>query len=92
MTAEQKAKELVDEFIEFADSNYMANEFDKNWHGNFLAGERKVRKESAKQCVLICIDKLIEQNGELYLNGLDGDYYRAKNAELFDIKQEIEKL
>ena len=46
----------------------------------------------AKQCALIAVDEMIIQNGELILNGLDGDYYRKKNAFLFEIKQEIEKL
>jgi hypothetical protein len=28
----------------------------------------------------------------LFLNGLDNDYYKKKNAFLFEVKQEIEKL
>jgi hypothetical protein len=35
---------------------------------------------------------MIIQNGELFLNGLDNDYYKKKNAFLFEVKQEIEKL
>lgn len=77
MTTEQKAKELVNKYYHSMNPD---------------APDCSISYEQAKQCALICIDKLIEQNGELYLNGLDGDYYRAKNAELFDIKQEIEKL
>jgi hypothetical protein len=46
----------------------------------------------AKSCALIAVDELIIQNGELYLNGLDSSYYRKKNAYLFEVKQEIEKL
>jgi hypothetical protein len=46
----------------------------------------------SKQCALIQINALIIQNGELYLNGLDGTYYRQKNRYLFDVKSEIEKL
>jgi hypothetical protein len=47
---------------------------------------------NAQQCTLIAVDEMIIQNGELFLNGLDGDYYRKKNAFLFEVKQEIEKL
>ena len=48
-----------------------------------------------KQCALIAVDEMIEQNGELYLNSL-GDktiaFYKAKNAYLFEVKQEINNL
>jgi hypothetical protein len=47
---------------------------------------------NAQQCALIAVDEMIIQNGELYLNGLDGDYYRKKNAFLFEVKQELHKL
>jgi hypothetical protein len=47
---------------------------------------------NAQQCALIAVDEMIIQNGELFLNGLDGDYYRKKNAFLFEVKQELEKL
>jgi hypothetical protein len=46
----------------------------------------------AKQCALIAVNEMIIQNGELFLNGLNGDYYRKKNAFLFEVKQELEKL
>lgn len=46
----------------------------------------------AKQCALIAVNEIIIQNGELFLNGLDGDYYKKKNAFLFEVKQELEKL
>lgn len=49
----------------------------------------------AKQCALICVNEMIEQNGELYLINASKetiDYYMAKNAFLFEIKTEIEKL
>lgn len=49
---------------------------------------------SIKQA-LIAVDEMIIQNGELYLNSL-GDktikFYIEKNAYLFELKQEIEKL
>jgi hypothetical protein len=45
-----------------------------------------------KACAIIAVDEMIIQNGELYLNGLDGNYYREKNTFLFEVKQEIENL
>jgi hypothetical protein len=45
----------------------------------------------AKNCALIAVEEMIIQNGELYLNGLDGNY-REKNNFLFEVKNEIEKL
>jgi hypothetical protein len=45
-----------------------------------------------EQCALIAVNEMIIQNGELFLNGLDNDYYKKKNAFLFEVKQEIEKL
>ena len=53
---------------------------------------RGLTTEHAKVCALIAVEEMIIQNGELYLNGLDGDYYREKNNFLFEIKNEIEKL
>lgn len=50
------------------------------------------KRIKAKRCALITVDEMIIQNGELYLNGLDSSYYRQKNAYLFEVKQEIEKL
>jgi len=46
----------------------------------------------AKKCALRTVDEMIIQNGELYLQGLAVDYYKEKNAFLFAVKQEIEKL
>jgi hypothetical protein len=49
----------------------------------------------AKQCALIAVDELIQQNGELYLLSLGEktiEYYKKQNAFLFDVKSEIEKL
>jgi len=53
---------------------------------------KAITESYAKQCALISLDEMIEQNGELYLNGLDGDYYREKNNFLFEVKQEINNL
>ena len=79
MTPKEKAKELVWKYYHQIEHT-MSNEYsDKCW-------------ELSKQCALIAVDEMIIQNGELYLNGLDGIYYREKNSYLFEVKQEIEKL
>jgi len=48
--------------------------------------------KSVAQRLLNVFNELIIQNGELYLSGLDGTYYREKNNFLFKVKSEIEKL
>ena len=78
MTPKEKAKELIGKFLDI--------EMPKDCnYSNIYTFE-------AKQCVLIALDEMIIQNGELYLNGLDGDYYKEKNSFLFAVKQEIERL
>ncbi len=46
----------------------------------------------AKRLALICVNEMIAQNGELFLHGITLEYYKEKNAFLFDVKTEIEKL
>jgi hypothetical protein len=60
MTPKEKAEQLINQFLEYADSNYAANKFEKNWQGIVLAEERKVLKKSAKQCALIAVDELLD--------------------------------
>jgi hypothetical protein len=60
MTPKEKAEELVHKFYDYADSNYGTNRFEQNWYGNVLAGERKVRKKSAKQCALIAVAEILD--------------------------------
>jgi hypothetical protein len=50
---------------------------------------------AAKECAKIEIDAMIIQNGELYLANLGekaNEFYRKKNAELFEIKKEIDNV
>lgn len=54
------------------------------------AGFQQVSNMYIKQCALICVGKMIEENGNLYLLGVATDYYRNRNTELFEIKQAIE--
>jgi hypothetical protein len=61
-------------------------------HSDTDLGEEIQCSIIAKQCSLIAVDEMIKLNGELYLNSIGLDYYREKNAYLFDVKQEIEKL
>ena len=93
MMPKEKAKELYAKFFratpqpfiiqeyEFQGKKIKFSEWDKGWTENL-----------SKQCALIAVDEMIVQNGELYLNGLDGDYYKEKNSFLFAVKQEIENL
>jgi hypothetical protein len=88
MTPKEKAKKLYNQFFDYADSNYGASKFNKNWYGNVLAGERKVRKQSAKQCSLIAVDEI--------LNAIDWNYYEGR-MELQQnywqlVREEIDKL
>jgi len=84
----EKAIELVDKFKAHA-----------SWHEFELVSE-EICLSNAKQCALIAVDEMIEQNGELYLINVSSDdfaiqtidYYKSKNAFLFDVKTEIEKL
>jgi hypothetical protein len=79
MTPKEKALELYWKYYNRIEHT-LSEEYSE--HETFLC----------KQCALIAVDEMIIQNGELFLNGLDGDYYRKKNAFLFEVKQEIEKL
>jgi hypothetical protein len=76
MTSKEKAKELLDKMENIALKH------------DCFGAEYLV----AKECALIAVHELIIQNGELYLNGLNGAYYTEKNNFLFEVKQEIEKL
>jgi hypothetical protein len=85
MKPKEKAIQLYNKFYDYADSNYGASKFEKNWHGNFLAGERKVRKQSAKQCALIAVDEIINSI-------VITDLTTAENQFIYweEVKQEIE--
>jgi hypothetical protein len=89
MTPKEKAEEMYFKFYDYANSNYGASKFEKNWHGNVLAGERKVRKESAKQCALIAVDEMIMSNP--HSNPFNTNVYSTMGY-WQEVKQEIEKL
>ena len=86
-TPKEQAAELVNKFLEYSDSNYAGDKFENNWGGIMLAGERRTRLDSAKQCALICVDAIISHN-QKHLN--PEDYYARLN-ELEEVKNEIEK-
>ena len=90
--ANQKAKELVDKFENILPEIEIYNYDESIRQPQRIAPYNKKDTVKAKKCSLIACDELIQQNGELYLSGLDGEYYRNKNAFLFDVKQEITKL
>ena len=94
MTPKEKAQELYNKFHDYADSNYGANKFEKNWHGNVLAGERKVRKASAKQCALIAVNEMIDVYASacVAMGMSKEDAEKQESKYLLEVKQEIEKL
>jgi len=93
MTPKEKAKELVDKFYDYADSNYGATKFEKKWYGNVLAGERKVRKQSAKQCALIAVDEIINSNPKIILKWAFSGIKEFDSISYWqEVKKEIENL
>jgi hypothetical protein len=76
MTPKEKAQELVNKFNEYTVKaiKYFAN------------GKIKECKEDAKECALIAVEQLIEQENR-YNNG---SFYPSKYW--IEVKQEIEKL
>ena len=77
MKAKNKAKELVDKFIDImpSDDRYFSEEemYD-------------VQKENSKQCALICVDEVLESLEHNHWQNLDYvNYYK-------EVKQEINKL
>jgi hypothetical protein len=78
-TPQEKAEELFDKFYLLKDEK----------------GLCILNEFIAKQCALIAVDEMIQQNGELYLLSLGEktiEYYKKQNAFLFDVKSEIKKL
>jgi hypothetical protein len=93
MTPKEKADDLYRNFFEYSDSNYGPNKFEKNWYGNVLAGERKVRKESTKQCAIIAVDQIIKSNPIFVTSKLEGkDGMHEAYLYWKEVKQELEKL
>jgi hypothetical protein len=87
----EKAQELYNKFFDYADSNYGTSKFNKNWFGNVLAGERKVRKKSAKECALIAVEEIIPIVNS-YENALSASQQSDYLEYWYEVKQEIEKL
>ena len=81
MTAEQKAKDLVDNFYQLfpLEMDVTVTEGDLSW-------EYDGWKQS-KQCALIAVDEMLDFRNGLYMN--EGSIVHQY---LMDIKQEIEKL
>ena len=51
MTPKEKAKELVDRFKPLAD-----------WNNEYGSAEAKTNHIKAKQCALICVDEILDEN------------------------------
>ena len=88
MTPQEKAKELVDKFYQYANE-----EFDdklNEYPGQVLSERRKIRKESSKQCALIAVDEIIES---IPKEPSISTVQRIGSIMFwFEVKQEIEKL
>lgn len=72
-----------------------------NQFGNICIGETEDGKpyllsseslRESKQCALICIEEMIKLNGEYYTSRemKSTEFYRKKNAYLFEVKKELE--
>ena len=90
MNPQDKAKQLVEKYL-----NLSVNVIHTDCEGDISIAAGTPTQSHAKQCALMEVNALIEQNGELYLfksceNTMN--YYRQKNAELFEVKTEIEKM
>jgi hypothetical protein len=79
MTAQEKAKELVDKFKIYADDNY--SDDTNPYYGQILANKRIVLHNSSKQCALIAVDEILENSH----TNVFTNYWN-------EVKQEIEKL
>ena len=82
MTAKEKAKELVDKFIQYSD----ALPDDIDWLNPVEYSEEK-EFSSAKQCAIIAVDEIIASHYKVLIGVHDTmlDYW-------VDVKREIEKL
>ena len=88
MTPQEKAKELVDKFYQYANEEFedKLNEYP----GQVLSERRKIRKESSKQCALIAVDEIIES---IPKEPSISTVQRIGSIMFwFEVKQEIEKL
>ena len=90
MTPKEKAKELVEQYLNtIIHFPYIDTEDDN------CIGTGYMTHNSAVRCALVAVDEMIVQNGDIYLclTGEDANkYYREENSYLFKVKEEIEKL
>ena len=88
MTPEEKAKELVEKF-----GNYAKPDFEE-WKNPEDINEN-INKINAKKCALICVDEIIENvtDTEIIMFEIGGDHYsKPRKAYFQEVKQEINKL
>jgi hypothetical protein len=79
MTPKEKAKELVDKYLDLDNYN--------NLNLDLFCDECGMSTDAAKQCALIAVDEMLDFRNALYIN--EGS---LAHKYLLDIKQEIEKL
>jgi hypothetical protein len=78
MTPQEKAKDLVDKYLDLDNYN--------NLNLDLFCDECGMSTDAAKQCALIAVDELIKQQ-EKYNNG---SFYPSNYWN--EVKQEIEKI
>jgi len=80
MTPKEKAKDLVDKFIQYVDSTDQVG----------LANETEM-KINAGNCALQCCDEILDFYNR-YEGGIDSDEYEQQAEYWNNVKEEIEKL
>jgi hypothetical protein len=79
MTPKEKAKELIDKYLDVENYN--------NLKLDLFCDECGMSNDAAKYCALIAVDEMLDFRNALYIN--EGS---LAHKYLLDIKQEIEKL
>ena len=80
VTAKDEAKQIFNEMYRVVDD----------------LGNYPMCYDTAKQCAIIAVEKMIIQNDELYVYSFGSKfiiaYYTIRKSYLFELKQEMEKL
>ena len=72
MTPKDKAKELVDKFIDYA----------YHWDEGFPLPKEYTPIWNAKQCALVCIDEILKNDDRMYLGSNDINYWEQVKQEI----------
>ncbi len=90
MKAIEKAKELVNKFIDYSDPTFEEEDGDGSLHLTFCAIEQF---NNAIKCALICVEEIIENISDISTYGSSVELkWRERMIYWEEVKQEIEKL